>query len=148
MDLKERLNEAMKESMRAKNSLRLSAIRLVRTAIKNKEIDARHDLDDQEVIGVLSSLVKQRRESAEVYRANDRPDMAEKEEAELAVIQEFLPAQLGSDEIDAIIEEAVAESGAASPKDMGKVMKIVSARTTGRADGREVSERVKARLSR
>lgn len=148
MDLKERLNEAMKEAMRAKDTLRLNAIRLVRTAIKNKEIDARHDLDDQEVIGVLSTLVKQRRESAEVFRANDRPDMAQKEEAELAVIQEFLPAQLGSEEIDAIIEEAVAESGAASMKDMGKVMKIVSARTTGRADGREVSERVKARLSR
>lgn len=148
MDLKERLTEAMKDAMRAKDSLRLNAIRLVRTAIKNKEIDARHDLDDQEVIAVLSSLVKQRRESAEVYRANDRPDMAEKEEAELAVIQEFLPAQLSSAEIDAVIEEAVAESGAASMKDMGKVMKIVSSRTTGRADGREVSERVKARLSR
>lgn len=148
MDLKERLNEAMKEAMRAKDSLRLNAIRLVRTAIKNREIDARHDLDDQEVIGVLSSLVKQRRESAEVYRANARPDMAEKEEAELAVIQEFLPAQLSPAEVDAVIEEAVAETGASSMKDMGKVMKIVSARTTGRADGREVSERVKARLSR
>jgi uncharacterized protein YqeY len=97
---------------------------------------------------VLSSLVKQRRESADVYRQNDRPDLAEKEEKELAVVQEFLPAQLSRGEVEAIIEEAVAETGAASVKDMGKVMKVVTARTTGRADGREVSELVKSRLSR
>jgi uncharacterized protein len=148
MDLKERLNEAMKEAMRAKDSLRLNAIRLMRTAIKNKEIDERRDIDDQEVIGILSTLVKQRRESAQVYRENDRVDLALKEEEELAILQEFLPAQLSSEEIDALIEEVVAETGAASAKDMGKVMKLMAARTTGRADGREVSERVKARLSR
>jgi uncharacterized protein len=148
MDLKERLNEAMKEAMRAKDSLRLSAIRLMRTAVKNKEIDERRELDDQEVVGILSTLVKQRRESAQVYRENDRIDLAQKEEEELGIIQEFLPTQLSSEEIDALIEEALAETGAASPKDMGKVMKLMSARTTGRADGREVSERVKARLSR
>lgn len=148
MELKERLNEAMKEAMRAKDSLRLNAIRLIRTAIKNREIDERRELGDEDVIAVLSTLVKQRRESAEVYRANERPDLADKEEQELAIIQEFLPAQLSSAEIDAVIEEAISETGAASMKDMGKVMKIVTSRTTGRADGREVSERVKARLSR
>jgi len=134
--------------MKARDSLRLNAIRLIRTAVKNREIEARHPLDDQEIIGVLSTLVKQRKESAQVYRENDRPELAQKEEAELAVIQDFLPTQLSRAEIEAIIEEAVAETGATEGKDMGKVMKVVSARTTGRADGREVSELVKARLTR
>lgn len=147
MTLKDRLNEAMKEAMRAKAPLRLSTIRLVRSAIKNREIEARCELDDPEVIGVLSTLVKQRRESAQVYRENDRIELAEKEEEELAIIQEFLPAQLGEEEIRGIIEEAVAAVGAASMKEMGRVMKIVAARTTGRADGRLVSELVKARLA-
>ncbi len=148
MSLHERLNEEMKEAMKARDSLRLNAIRLLRTAIRNREIEERHALDDQGVIAVLSTLVKQRRESAQVYRENNRPELAEKEEQELAIIQEFLPAQLSREEIDGIIEAAVAETDAASMKDMGKVMKVVTARTTGRADGREVSELVKARLSR
>ncbi|MDX9709545.1 MAG: GatB/YqeY domain-containing protein [Trichloromonas sp.] len=147
MSLQEQLNTAMKEAMRAKDSLRLNAIRLVKTAIKNKEIEARQEFDDQAVIGVLSTLVKQRRESAQVYRDSNRADLAEKEEQELAVIQEFLPSQLDEGEIKAIIEAAVAETGAASARDMGKVMKIVSAKTVGRADGRMVSELVKARLA-
>ena len=147
MTLKDRLNEAMKEAMRAKAPLRLSTIRLVRSAIKNREIEARCELDDPEVIGVLSTLVKQRRESAQVYRENDRLELAEKEEEELAIIQEFLPAQLGEAEIRGMIEEAVAVVGATSMKEMGQVMKVVSARTAGRADGRLVSELVKARLA-
>ncbi len=147
MSLQEQLNTAMKESMRAKDSLRLNAIRLVKSAIKNKEIEARQEFDDQAVIGVLSSLVKQRRESAQVYRDSGRADLAEKEEREMAVIQEFLPQQLSEVEIKAIIEAAVAETGAASARDMGKVMKIVTAKTVGRADGRMVSELVKARLA-
>jgi len=147
MSLQDQLTEAMKNAMKAKDSLRLNAIRLMRTAIKNKEIDTRTTLSDEDVIGVLSTLVKQRKESAEVYRANQREDLAEKEEAELAVIQDFLPAQMSEDEIRAAIEAAVQESGATSPKDMGKVMKIVSAQTRGRADGRLVSDLVKARLA-
>ena len=147
MSLQDQLTEAMKVAMKAKDSLRLNAIRLMRTAIKNKEIDTRTTLSDEDVIGVLSTLVKQRKESAEVYRANQRDDLADKEEAELAVIQDFLPAQMSEDEIKAAIEAAVQETGAASPKDMGKVMKIVSAQTRGRADGRLVSELVKARLA-
>jgi len=147
MSLQEQLNTAMKEAMRAKDSLRLNAIRLVKTAIKNKEIEARKEFDDQEVIGVLSTLVKQRRESAQVYRDSGRSDLAEKEEKELAVIQEFLPSQLGEEEIKAIIEEAVAETGAATMRDMGKVMKIVTGKTVGRADGRLVSDLVKTRLA-
>ena len=147
MSLTDQLTEAMKEAMRARDSLRLNAIRLIRTAVKNREIEARQPLDDQQVIGVLSSLVKQRRESAQVYRDNGREELAVKEEAELPVIQEFLPAQLDDTELRAIIDAAVEETGAATMKDMGKVMKIVTARTTGRADGRLVSELVKARLS-
>ena len=147
MSLSEQLNEAMKAAMKARDSLRLNAIRMIRTAIKNREIDERHELDDQAVIGVLSTLVKQRKESAQVYRAGGRPELAEKEEQELAIIQEFLPAQLGELELRAIIEAAVSETGATSPKDMGKVMKVVTGKTLGRADGRLVSELVKARLS-
>jgi hypothetical protein len=147
MNLNEQLIEAMKTAMKARESLRLNAIRLIRTAIKNREIDERRELDDQEVIGVLSTLVKQRKESAQVYREGGRPELAEKEEQELAIIQEFLPTQLGEEEIRAIIEAAVSETGAASMKDMGKVMKVVTGKTLGRADGRLVSELVKARLS-
>jgi uncharacterized protein len=147
MSLNERITEAMKEAMRAKDSIRLNAIRLLRSAIKNREIEARQELDDQAVTSVLSSLVKQRRESAQVYRDNDRIDMAQKEEAEIAILQEFLPAQLSEEEIRAIIEAAVIETGATSPKDMGKVMKLVNSQTLGRADGRVVSELVKVRLT-
>ena len=147
MSLSEQLNEAMKAAMKARDSLRLNAIRMIRTAIKNREIEERHELDDQAVIGVLSTLVKQRKESAQVYRAGGRPELAEKEEQELAIIQEFLPAQLGEAELRAIIEAAVSDTGATSPKDMGKVMKVVTGKTLGRADGRLVSELVKARLS-
>ncbi len=147
MSLSEQLNEAMKAAMKARDSLRLNAIRMIRTAIKNREIDERRELDDQEVIGVLSTLVKQRKESAQVYREGGRPELAEKEEQELAIIQEFLPAQLGEAELHAIIESAVNDTGAVSMKDMGKVMKVVTGKTLGRADGRLVSELVKARLS-
>jgi uncharacterized protein len=147
MTIQDRLTEAMKAAMKAKESLRLNTIRMARTALKNKEIDARAELTEQEAIAVLSTLVKQRREAAEAYRGAGREDLASKEEQELAVIQEFLPAQLDEAGIRELIEKAVLETGASSMKDMGKVMKLVSAQTTGRADGRLVSELVKARLA-
>ena len=146
MTIQERLGEAMKAAMRAQDSLRLNAIRMARTAIKNAEIEARGALDDNGVIKVLSTLVKQRRESAEAYR-DVRPELAAKEEQELAILQEFLPAQMGEAEIKTIIETAVTAAGAAGPRDMGAVMKLVTPQTTGRADGRLVSELVKARLA-
>jgi len=146
MTIQERLAEAMKTAMKARDSLRLSAIRMARTAIKNAEIEARGALDDGAVIRVLSTLVKQRRESAEAYRET-RPELAAKEEQELAILQEFLPTQMSEAEIKALIETAVAEAGATGPRDMGAVMKLVSPQTTGRADGRLVSELVKARLA-
>ncbi len=147
MSLQDNLTTAMKEAMKAKDSLRLNTIRQVKTAVKNKEIEAGGALDDQGVISVISTLVKQRRESAQVYREGGRDDLAEKEEQELLILQDFLPAQLSEEEIKKLIEDAVAETAATSMRDMGKVMKIVSAQTLGRADGRLVSELVKARLS-
>jgi len=147
MTIKERLNDAMKDAMRAKDSLTLNAIRMVKTAIKNKEIELITQLDDQGVIGVMSTLAKQRKESAVAFREGNRLELAEKEEKELQVILTFLPQQLDEAEIKAIIEEVVAEVGATSPKDMGKVMKVLTPKMMGRADGRLVSELVKARLA-
>lgn len=146
MTIQEQLSEAMKAAMRAQDSLRLSAIRMARTAIKNAEIEARGALDDAGVIRVLSTLVKQRRESAEAYRGV-RPELAAKEEQELAILQEFLPRQLDEAELKTIIAAAVSASGATGPRDMGAVMKLVTPQTTGRADGRLVSELVKACLA-
>jgi uncharacterized protein YqeY len=147
MSLKAELTQTMKEAMKAKDTVRLTTVRMVLSAIKNKEIEAGGELDDAAITAVLSTLAKQRRESAEAFRDGARTELAEQEEAELVVIQSFLPEPLSEAEIDELIEKAIAETGAASMKDMGKVMKLVSAQTTGRADGRVVSERVKARLS-
>ena len=146
MTIQERLTEAMKTAMKAQDSLRLNAIRMARTAIKNAEIEARGPLDDAGVIKVLSTLVKQRREAADAYR-DTRPELAAKEEQELTILQEFLPSQMSEAEIKAVIEAAVAETGASGPRDMGAVMKLVTPKTTGRADGKLVSELVKARLA-
>jgi uncharacterized protein YqeY len=146
MSIQNQLNEAMKVAMKAKDSLRLSTIRMARTALKNAEIEARHELDDQSAVKVLSTLVKQRREAADAYRAT-RPELAEKEEMELAVLQEFLPTQLSQAELQALIDRAMAESGASSMKDMGAVMKLVTPQTTGRADGRLVSDLVRKKLA-
>jgi hypothetical protein len=147
MSLNQRLNVAMKEAMKAKETLRLSTIRLIRSAIKNREIEVREELDDPAVIDILSSLVKQRKESAQIYRENERLDLAAKEEAELEILQEFLPEQLSEEEVLGMIEAAIAETGAASARDMGRVMKIVSVQTKGRADGKRVSDLVKERLA-
>ena len=146
MSIQQELTEAMKLAMKAKDSLRLNTIRMARTAIKNAEIEARQELDEAAVIKVLSTLVKQRREAAEAYRES-RPELAEKEESELAVLQEYLPAQLSEAELDALVTKAIEESGASSMKDMGSVMKLVTPQTTGRADGKLVSELVRKKLA-
>lgn len=147
MSLKERLSEAMKEAMKAKDSVRLNTIRMTRSAIKNKEIEQKQELDDTAVMAVISTMLKQRREAASVYREGDRIELAEQEEAESVILQEFLPAQLSEDELREIVEAAVTECGATSMRDMGKVMQAVVAKTTGRADGKLVSAMVKTRLS-
>jgi uncharacterized protein YqeY len=146
MSIQEQLTEAMKLAMKAKDSLRLSTIRMARTALKNAEIEARRELDEAATIKVLSSLVKQRREAADAYRAT-RPELAEKEELEVAVLQEFLPAQLDEAALKQLVAKAIAEAGATSMKDMGAVMKLVTPQTTGRADGKLVSEMVRKQLA-
>ena len=146
MSIQDRLSEEMKAAMRARDSLRLGTIRMARTALKNAEIEARQALDDAAAIKVLSTLVKQRREAAEAYRAT-RPELADKEEQELLVLQEFLPAQLSEAELEEMIAKAIAESGASSMRDMGAVMKRVTPQTTGRADGKLVSEIVRKQLA-
>lgn len=146
MSIQAKLTEEMKTAMRAKDSLRLNTVRMARTALKNAEIESRKELDDAAVIKVLSTLVKQRREAAEAYRES-RPELAEKEEQELAVLQEFLPAQLGESEIEEMIDKAIAEAGASSMRDMGAVMKLVTPQTTGRADGKLVSDIVRKKLA-
>lgn len=146
MSIQEQLLEAMKVAMKAKDSLRLSTIRLARTALKNAEIDSRQELDATAAIKILSTLVKQRREAAEAYRET-RPELAEKEELEVAILQEFLPSQLSEVELAELVTKAVAESGASSMKDMGAVMKLVTPQTTGRADGKLVSTLVRKQLA-
>ncbi len=146
MSIQDQLFEAMKVAMKAKDSLRLTTIRMARTALKNVEIDTRQELDEAAAIKVLSTLVKQRREAAEAYRET-RPELAEKEELEVLVLQEFLPAQLSEAEIEALVTKAIAESGADSMKAMGAVMKLVTPQTTGRADGKLVSNLVRKLLA-
>ena len=147
MSLKDQLNESMKTAMKARDTLRLSAVRMVRSVIKNREIDSKIELDDQGIIDVISTLAKQRRESIRMYREGNRPDLVEKEEAELAILLQFLPVQLNTAEISELIDRAIAETGAQSAKDMGKVMKVLAPLTAGKADGKTVSEAVKQKLA-
>jgi uncharacterized protein YqeY len=147
MTLKERLNEEMKGAMKARNDLRLSTIRMVRAAVKNREIEEKHEFDDREIGDVLASLVKQRRESIRLFREGGRIELAEKEEHELAVLQEFLPPQLDMAELEELVLKAISECGAVGIKDLGKVMKVLASQVAGRADGKVVAETVKAKLS-
>jgi hypothetical protein len=145
--LKAQIMADMKEAMRAKDKDRLGTIRLIQAAIKQREVDERIELDDSQVLAVLDKMVKQRRDSITQYRDAGREELAAKEEAELSVIQRYLPAALGEAEIDALIEEAVSATGAESMKDMGKVMGMLKPKVQGRADMGEISARIKARLS-
>lgn len=133
--------------MKAKETLRLGTIRQLRSAIKNKEIELRQELDDDGVLGVIGTLVKQRREAAQMYRDNSRPELADKEEAELAVLEAYLPAQLSAAELGVIVAQVIAEVKASSLKDLGKVMPRVMAQTKGQADGRMVNQIVREQLA-
>ena len=147
MTLKDRLNDAMKAAMKARDTLRLSAVRMVLAAIKNREIDTRTELDDQAVTDVISTLAKQRRESIRMFRDGNRFELAEKEESELSVLLEFLPTQLNPDEIDSLISQIILDIEAHGVKDMGRVMKAVTPLTTGKADGKVVSDAVRRLLA-
>ncbi|MDT8405042.1 GatB/YqeY domain-containing protein [Sulfuriflexus sp.] len=145
-DLKEQITSAMKTAMREKDKPRLGVIRLMLAAIKQIEIDERKELDDTETLAVLDKMLKQRRESIKQYEAAARQDLLEQEQYEVGVIQDFMPAQLDEAEIDSIIDAAIAETGASSMKEMGKVMGIIRPRLQGRADMGAVSGKIKARL--
>jgi uncharacterized protein YqeY len=147
MTLKEQLNDAMKQAMKAHDTLRLSAVRMIRSTIQNREIDQKKELDDQGVIEVISTLVKQRRESIRLYQDGNRPDLVEKEEAELAILIGFLPAQLDAAEISELVAKIIRDTGVVSIKDMGRIMKALTPLTTGRADGKMVSDIVRQQLS-
>ena len=146
MTLKERLNQDMKEALKAHDAARLSAIRMIISAYRNKEIDSRKDLDDEGILAVLSTAAKQRRESIEQYEKAGRQDLVDKEAAELLVIQSYMPQQMSREEIGALVKEAVSESGAKGLADMGKVMKALMPKVKGRADGKLVNELVKTAL--
>jgi uncharacterized protein YqeY len=145
--LKDRITEEMKNAMRAGEKERLATIRLILSAIKQREVDERIQLDDSQVLAVVEKMVKQRKESIAQFEAGGRADLVAKEQAEMTVLQTYLPAQMSDAEIDALIAEAVASTGAASIKDMGKVMAAVKAKAQGRADMGAVSARIKQKLS-
>ena len=148
MTLKERINEDMKSAMRARESARLAAIRLLLAGIKQKEVDERIALDDAGVVAVIDKMLKQRRDSIAQYQAAGRQDLVDAEKFEADLLQTYLPAGLSAEEIAAAIAAAVAESGAAGPGDMGKVMGVLKPRLAGRADMTEVSKLVKAALAK
>ncbi len=146
MGLKEQIMQDMKEAMKSKDSLKVSTLRLLISEIKNKEIEKRGELSDDEILAVIQKAVKQRKESIEKYKEAGRTDLAEKEEKELKILESYLPQPLSKEELEAIIEEAIKETGATTPKDMGKVMKVVMPKVRGRADGKLVNQMVREKL--
>ncbi|MEA2109245.1 MAG: GatB/YqeY domain-containing protein [Pseudomonadota bacterium] len=147
MNLKERLTEEMKTAARAKDKLKLSTIRMVRSEIKNQEISRRHELGDDEILKLLGTMVKQRKDSISQFKKGGREDLAAKEEQELEILGVYLPEQMAATEIESIVKTVIAETGAAGKKDMGKVMQAVMARVAGRADGKEINRMVSSLLS-
>jgi hypothetical protein len=148
MTLKERITEDMKAAMRAREAARLSTIRLLLAAIKQKEVDERVVLSDADVVGIIDKMIKQRRESIAQFEQGGRPELAAAEGAEIDLLQGYLPEKLSQAEIDRLIEEAIGVAGASGPAAMGKVMGTLKGQLAGRADMTEVASRVKARLAR
>jgi uncharacterized protein YqeY len=146
MTLKDRITSDMKDAMRAKDAARLSTIRLLLAAIKQREVDERVTLGDADVLGVIDKMVKQRKDSISQFEAGKRVDLADAERAEIAVLSAYLPQPLASAEIDAMIRDAIAATGAAGPAGMGKVMGVLKPKLAGRADMAAVSAKVKAAL--
>jgi len=147
MDIVSKVDQEMIQATKTKDRARLSALRLMKNALHNRAIDLKEAFDEKEALQVFSSMIKQRRDSIEQFRNGKREDLVEKEEAELRVIQEFMPRQLSEAEIDGLIDKAIAEVSAVSVKDMGKVMKQLMPAITGQADGKAVSEKVRVRLA-
>ena len=146
MSLRERIQEDMKAAMRAREAERLGTIRMLLAAVKQREIDERRVLEEAEVLSLVDKLIKQRKDSATQFSAGGRPDLAEKEEAEIVVLSAYLPEPLAAEAIDALIGEAILAVGATSPRDMGKVLSTLRPQMQGRADMALVADKVKARL--
>jgi uncharacterized protein len=146
MSLKAQISEDMKNAMRAKDSVRLGAIRLLQAAIKQREVDERVELDDAAVVSVIEKMLKQRRDSIAAYESANRTDLADIEKFEVTVLQVYLPQQLTEDEITVIVDKVIAETGASGAKDMGKVVGAVRPLVTGKADMAKVSGLIKAKL--
>ena len=146
MALKDRLTEDMKTAMRAADKERLATVRLALAAIKQREVDERISLDDTQVLAVLEKMIKQRREAIAQFATGGRQDLVDKETAEIGVLQQYLPAQMSAAEVDALIQEAIQSTGAASIKDMGKVMAAVKTKAQGRTDMGALSARIKQKL--
>lgn len=147
MSLKDQVQNDMKTAMRGGDKARLGVIRLLQSAIKQREVDERITLDDTAVMAIIEKMIKQRRDSVAQFQAGGRPELADAETAEIAILQGYLPAALSEAELDAIIQAAITESGAASVKDMGKVMGLVKPKVQGRADMGAVSGKIKAKLT-
>jgi uncharacterized protein YqeY len=147
MSLQEQISAALKDAMRARDEVKMATLRLVLTAIKKREKEARSLLEDQEVISVITTQIKQRRESIEQYRQAGREDLAQTEESELQILQGYMPEQVSEEEISNTLDEIIAEVGAASMKDMGKVMKAAMAKLAGKAEGGAINAMVKEKLS-
>ena len=148
MLLRERIDQEMKDAARAQQKQRLNTLRMLKSAMKYREIETGNPLEDAEVIGVVGTLIKQRKDSAAQYTAGGRPELAQNENQEIAILEAFLPRQLTDDELAAMVQEAVAASGAKGPKDMGGVMKALMPKTAGKAEGKRVSDAVKAALAK
>ncbi len=148
MSLKERINEDMKAAMRAGETARRDAIRLLNAAIKQKEVDERVALDDKSIIAIIDKMLKQRRDSIAQYESAGRQDLADAEKFEAGVLNQYMPAGLSADEVTLAVKAVIAETGAAGPGDMGKVMAVLKARLAGRTDMSEVSKQVKAVLAK
>ncbi|MBL37861.1 MAG: glutamyl-tRNA amidotransferase [Xanthomonadales bacterium] len=146
MSLKQEINEQVKQAMKGGEKARLKVLRMLTAAIKQKEIDERIELDDAEVLAIIDKQVKQRRESIEQYTAGGRPELAEAEQAEIDILSDFLPEQLNEEELEALIVAAIADSGAESMADMGKVMAQLKPKVQGRADMKQVSAAVRSKL--
>ena len=147
MSLEERVADEMKQAMKAGDKLRLSTIRMIRSALKNKEIELRRKLEDEDVVKAIQAMVRKGEESVEQFQAGGRMDLVEKEKKEMEVLKSFLPQLLSREEIVKIIDQSIQETQASSPKDIGKVMKSVLAKIGGKADGRLVNQLVKEKLS-
>jgi uncharacterized protein YqeY len=148
MSLQQRLDDDLKGAMKSSNTLKTSVLRMVKAAIKNKQVEKRKELSDEEIISVISMLSKQRRESIDLFLKGGREDLAEKEKKELSILQSYLPSQLTPEELDRLIREAIEESSAEGVKNMGKVMRLLMPRVKGAADGKVVNERVKELLEK